>query len=262
VTSVSVVSLQTRRWGSGDRRILLLHGLSSSGEGWWRVGPDLAAAGYSVVAPDLRGHGDSGDGDGFRLTAYRDDVLALGDGWDVALGHSLGGLVVLACQLADPGFARSLVLEDPFLRPPAGPETVDWLLTDYAEPITEERMAASRPRWQKEDVAAKVRALRSAGPHVILGTMDEIGGVDLWPGMADLNVPTLLMGADPAGDAFVSREDGVAAAANPLVHFEVVPGSSHSIHRDSYDAFRSVLTGFMAAAGLPGDAAPDPATGG
>ena len=245
------VSLGTQRWGSGEQRIMLLHGLSSSSAGWWRLGPDLAAAGYAVVAPDLRGHGKSDDGGGFTLDAYRDDVLALGGGWDLVLGHSLGGLVVLACQLADPGFARSLVLEDPFLRPNADPEVVAWLLTDYSEPITEARLAAARPRWGSEDVAAKVGALLAAGPHVVTGTMEGIDGLDVWPTMADLTVPTLLLGADPSEDALVSSADGHAAAENPLVRFDVVPGSSHSIHRDSYEEFWSVLAGFMAGVGMP-----------
>lgn len=249
------MELRTRTWGDGESRILLVHGLSSSAAGWWRLGPDLAAAGYTVVAPDLRGHGDTGDGDGFSLDAYRDDVLALRGGWDLVLGHSLGGLVVLACQLADSAFARSLVLEDPFLRPQPGPEMIAWLLADYEEPITEAHLAAARPRWQPLDIAVKVRALRAAGPHVVEATMESIGGLDLWPRMEELTVPTLLMGADPAEDALATPPDGETAAGNPHVRFEVVPGSSHSIHRDSYPAFRSVLASFMSEVGLaaPGE---------
>ena len=248
---MALVDLIVRQWGAGARRIMLVHGLSSSAEGWWRLGPDLAAAGYEVAAPNLRGHGGSGDGDGFSLDAYRDDVLALGGGWDMVLGHSLGGLVVLACQLADPGFARSLVLEDPFLRPQPTPEMVAWLLADYEEPITEARLAAARPRWMPRDVAAKVEALRAAGPHVVERTLEGVGGLDLWPRMAELTVPTLLMAADPAQDALVSRLDADTAAENPVVRVAVVPGSSHSIHRDSYAGFWSVLAEFMNEVGLP-----------
>jgi pimeloyl-ACP methyl ester carboxylesterase len=245
------VELSTETWGGGDRRIMLVHGLSSSAGGWWRLGPDLAAAGCTVVAPNLRGHGGSGDGDGFSLDAYRDDVLGLGGGYDMVLGHSLGGLIVLACQLADPGFARSLVLEDPFLRPQPTPHMVAWLLADYEEPITETRLAAARPRWGPRDVAAKVQALRAAGPQVVEGTLEGIGGLDLWPRVADLTVPTLLMGADPGEDALVTRHDAEAAAENPVVRVAVVPGSSHSIHRDSYPGFWSALAAFMAEIGLP-----------
>ena len=37
--------------------VLLLHGWPQTGRCWHRVQPALAAAGYTVVAPDLRGYG-------------------------------------------------------------------------------------------------------------------------------------------------------------------------------------------------------------
>ena len=39
--------------------VLLLHGLGSSLDTWWRNVEPLADAGLSVLAPDLPGHGDS-----------------------------------------------------------------------------------------------------------------------------------------------------------------------------------------------------------
>ena len=44
-----------RGFGDGDRRMLLIHGILSNADGWWRLGPDLTAAGYAVTAPDLIG---------------------------------------------------------------------------------------------------------------------------------------------------------------------------------------------------------------
>ena len=39
---VSSLDLSIRSWGSGPKQALLLHGISSNAEGWWRVGPALA----------------------------------------------------------------------------------------------------------------------------------------------------------------------------------------------------------------------------
>ncbi len=232
-------------WGDGPRRVLLLHGLSSNAQSWWRLGPDLAARGFTVVAPNLRGHGGSGLGDGLHLDGYRDDILAAGTGWDMALGHSLGGLVALACQLADPGFCSALVLEDPALALAPTPEVVDWLVADYAQPISAEALATARPRWSDGDIAAKVQALRAAGPHVVTGTMEALGGVDIWSELASVSVPTLLLGADPAQDALVSAEQGTAAEALGHVDYVMIPGSGHSMHRDSYEPFWAALVGWM-----------------
>nr|NIR41469.1 alpha/beta hydrolase [Actinomycetota bacterium]NIS36505.1 alpha/beta hydrolase [Actinomycetota bacterium]NIT98737.1 alpha/beta hydrolase [Actinomycetota bacterium]NIU71002.1 alpha/beta hydrolase [Actinomycetota bacterium]NIV58940.1 alpha/beta fold hydrolase [Actinomycetota bacterium] len=182
----------TATWGDGPRRALLLHGLSSNSQGWWRLGPDLASLGFTVVAPNLRGHGGSSLGDGLHLDGYRDDVLAIGTGWDVVLGHSLGGLLALACQLADPGFCAALVLEDPALALAPTPEVVEWLVAEYAEPIDVEALSAARPRWSEADVAAKVQALRAAGPHVVTGTIEALGLVDVWSELAAISIPTLL----------------------------------------------------------------------
>lgn len=246
MTETSTVKLVCTQWGTSPRRALLLHGLSSNAESWWRVGPDLADQGFSLTAPDMRGHGESGEGTDYSLAGYRDDVLALGSGWDLVVGHSLGGLVALACQLADPGFSHAMVLEDPALRWEVTPEVVAWLLEEYAEPITEESVAAEKPGWAPEDIARKVRALHQGGPEMVVRTINDLGGVDLWPRLGDAAVPVLVVGADPAGEALVTAERGAYAATLPGVDYMMVPGASHSIHRDSYDAFIAAIAGFVA----------------
>ena len=53
--------LSTRTWGdpSAARSAVLIHGVTSNAASWVRVGPALADQGYYVVAPELRGHGES-----------------------------------------------------------------------------------------------------------------------------------------------------------------------------------------------------------
>jgi alpha-beta hydrolase superfamily lysophospholipase len=68
--------LAYRELGEG-RPLILLHGfISTAIESWGRPGhaAELAAHGHRVIAPDLRGHGDSTDPD--PPEAYPDDVLA------------------------------------------------------------------------------------------------------------------------------------------------------------------------------------------
>ncbi len=102
------VALATTTWGTGPRRALLLHGLTSAGAIWWRVADELVAMGFTVVAPDLRAHGNSPAGDDLTISSYRDDVLLLGDGWDLMIGHSLGGLFGTYVMLTQPSlFDRS-----------------------------------------------------------------------------------------------------------------------------------------------------------
>src|SRR5688572_19897183 len=54
------------RAGEGGFPLLLLHGWPETKRIWWRNVEPLAAAGFEVIAPDLRGFGDSGlASDGF-----------------------------------------------------------------------------------------------------------------------------------------------------------------------------------------------------
>jgi pimeloyl-ACP methyl ester carboxylesterase len=82
--------------------IVLVHGITSTSECWREVMPWLADD-FTVLAPDLMGHGESAKPRGdYSLGAYasgiRDLIVALGYEHGTFLGHSLGGGV--AMQLA------------------------------------------------------------------------------------------------------------------------------------------------------------------
>jgi pimeloyl-ACP methyl ester carboxylesterase len=87
--------------GSGPV-LLLIHGITSSADAWRQVIPALAED-FTVVAPDLLGHGGSAKPRGdYSLGAYasglRDLMAALGHTRATVVGHSMGGGV--AMQLA------------------------------------------------------------------------------------------------------------------------------------------------------------------
>ena len=67
------------RAGAGGYPLLLLHGWPETKRIWWRNIEPLAAAGFEVIVPDLRGFGDSGLApDGFYdPAAHARDLHAL-----------------------------------------------------------------------------------------------------------------------------------------------------------------------------------------
>jgi pimeloyl-ACP methyl ester carboxylesterase len=115
--------------------VLLLHGFPELAYSWRKIMPLLAAAGYHVVAPDLRGYGrttgwdDRYDGDlaSFRmLNAVRDAlglVFALGHASAAAVvGHDFGSPVAAWCALVRPDvFCSVALMSAPFGGPPALP---------------------------------------------------------------------------------------------------------------------------------------------
>ena len=243
------VPLNATSWGEGNRRrILLLHGISSSVAGWWRVGPDLAEMGWDVVAADLRGHGDSPQPGSYLFSEHVADVLALGTGWDAVLGHSMGGTVSVLTAAAESSWTKGLILQDPALMlPEPMSEILEWLLDEYLVDANPVRIAAMSPRWHPNDVAAKVEALEKSSAEMVTQTV-EVN----WPWLvldeaSNLRVPTVVLGSDPDAGGILPVAFGEWLAGSPFIEFEMIPNSSHSTHRDDdqYDTYLSALAGAL-----------------
>jgi pimeloyl-ACP methyl ester carboxylesterase len=109
------VQLHYTEQGSG-RPVLLVHGFPLDVRMWDAQVPALAAAGWRVIAPDLRGFGGSLSETPFTLESLADDVHALAAGVGaipfVFVGLSMGGYVALAYARKYPADLRALVLVD------------------------------------------------------------------------------------------------------------------------------------------------------
>jgi pimeloyl-ACP methyl ester carboxylesterase len=233
--------LNTITWGDGPRSILLLHGITSNAAGWWRLGPALAEEGFTAVAADLRGHGHSPKSDDHSLAAYVADVLALRESWDAVLGHSVGGAVTTLASAERPEWSGTLILEDPAIVIPDLPAAITWLLADFEGDISADQMAARFPEWPRQDAEWKAEALRLCGPEVVELAFTQNDPWDLRAAVADLTVPTTIIGADPSGGTLIPTWFGDMLAENPVVTFTQVMGS-HSMHRDRWDDFWTAVT--------------------
>jgi pimeloyl-ACP methyl ester carboxylesterase len=96
--------------------MLLIHGITSSSENWRRVLPSLAGS-FTVIAPDLIGHGQSDKprGDyslGAHASCMRDLLIALGHDRATVVGHSLGGGIAMQLFYQFPERCERLVLVD------------------------------------------------------------------------------------------------------------------------------------------------------
>lgn len=238
------IELERTDWGDGDRDFLIVHGLGSNAAGWWRVGPALAAAGFRVTAVDLRGHGASDSPGDYSINAYAADLLALRDSWDVVLGHSLGGAAVVQALTERPEWALQVILEDPLLVILDQDIALEYVTADLGPGVTLEQVAAANPTWHPEDARIKLDAQNQAGREVIEHSITHNPGWNVVAAVAALPMPTLLLGADL--DPLVPPALGVSLAEmNPNIEFHTVPSSSHSMHRDEYDAFMGRVLEFV-----------------
>ena len=102
-----------RMAGSGPA-LLLIHGLTGSSTTWREVMPTLADR-FTVIAPDLLGHGESAKPRGdYSLGAFasgiRDLLVTLGIERATVVGHSLGGGVAMQMAYQFPDRCERLVL--------------------------------------------------------------------------------------------------------------------------------------------------------
>jgi pimeloyl-ACP methyl ester carboxylesterase len=113
------VKLAYETAGTGDTSIVFVHGWACDRT---YFAPQVEHFGlrHPVLTVDLRGHGESGKPEArpgaYDIGELRDDVLAIASaaGLDrpVVIGHSLGGLVALACA-ARLDEVRAAVMVDP-----------------------------------------------------------------------------------------------------------------------------------------------------
>jgi pimeloyl-ACP methyl ester carboxylesterase len=271
-----------RRGGSGPA-LLLLHGITNSSETWQRVAPRLAER-FTVIAPDLLGHGNSATprGDyslGAHASGARDLLTALGIERVTVVGHSLGGGIAMQFAYLFPERCERLVLVSSgglgrevhlLLRAAALPGA------DYVLPALTSaglvgvgrgvggllRRLRVSPGEDLEVLAHGFASLDNAGSRqAFLHTVRSV----IEPGGQRVSaqdrltlaalLPTLIVWG--GRDSIIPAQHGAAAhAAMPGSRFEVFPDAGHMPHDADPERFAALLTEFCEqteAAQLPPD---------
>ncbi len=115
---MSNLKLAYREWGQGTEPILLLHGLADNALVWESLAEYLAPN-FRIIAPDLRGHGNSPKPEiGYSFPDLIGDLRLLlkNLGWSSAhvLAHSWSAKIATIWATQYPDYFRSLILVDPF----------------------------------------------------------------------------------------------------------------------------------------------------
>jgi lipase len=130
--------LNTHRWGAASpNSVVCVHGIAQHGGVFDVLGRHLAEQGHSVVAVDLRGHGDSGRQPPWNVDTHVADLLETLDALEIErvswVGHSFGGLLAATAAAVSPARTERLALLDPGIEIPpdralrsAEIERLDW----------------------------------------------------------------------------------------------------------------------------------------
>ncbi len=252
--------------------LLLIHGIGDSSATWDGVVPLLGKK-YTVLAPDLLGHGDSDKPRadyslGGFANAMRDLLLLLGIDKATVVGHSLGGGVALQFAYQYPEMCERLVLVasgglgaevTPVLRAAALPGA-GLAIAASARPVVRvpvlgaARLVARVGMLSRTDVdevahmwgALQSRTSRAAFLRTLRSVIDVRGQTvtsrdRLY--LADA-VPMLLVWGDRDPVLPVSHARA-AARELPGCRLEVVPRAGHLPHRADPERFAAALDRFI-----------------
>ena len=262
------VEIEGLRWsvrvaGSGPA-LLLLHGFTGSGRSWDELTNAAIAAGCTVIAPDLPGHGGTA-WSAPRATVERtaDDVAALlrALGYERAhvVGYSMGARVALRLAIARPARVARLVLEAPSAGIADPAQRLARRDADEGLALRLERdgIAPFVDAWERMPVLAgearvgggarnSLRALRlghdPAGLAASLRAAGQGAMEPLHDRLGEISAPTLVIVG--ANDPVRGRAEAVAAGISGA-RLAIVPEAGHAPHLEAPAAFIGLVLDFV-----------------
>jgi pimeloyl-ACP methyl ester carboxylesterase len=263
------VSFRRAGWGPV---IVLIHGVAGSSE-TWTPAIELLAERYTVVAPDLLGHGESAKPRGdYSLGAFasgiRDLLQAIGHERATIVGHSLGGGIAMQLAYQFPERCERLVLvssgglgrEVNFLLRAATLPGSEWVIPVLASQRVLDAggwigrvagRAGLRAGSDLEELWRSLASLHDAGARqafvYTLRSIVDSGGQRVSARdrlyMAK-EMPTLILWGE--SDRIIPAHHGEEAhEAMPGSRFETFPAAGHFPHRDDPVRFARTIDDFI-----------------
>ncbi|HEX7594165.1 MAG TPA: alpha/beta hydrolase [Anaerolineae bacterium] len=245
--------------GSAAVPLLLIHGFPLDRTLWAAQARGLADV-ARVIAPDLRGFGESGMPAGaVTMDAYADDLRGLLDALGVknavVAGLSMGGYVAFAFYRQHASRVRGLILADTKAGPdsPEGKKGRDDSVTlaraQGASAVGDKMMpkmltpktAAERPFIA--DAARAMMARQSVAG--VVGALEAMRDrPDSTPTLAEIKAPTLIVTG--AEDTLIPPKEAEAMrAAIRDARFASIPGAAHLANFEAPDAFNAAVREFL-----------------
>jgi pimeloyl-ACP methyl ester carboxylesterase len=241
--------------------VVLVHGYMDAAATWDRVGPVLAAAGFRVLAPDMRGFGDGARipaGAYYHFVDYVFDLadlsLALSPEPFALVGHSMGGTISTLFAGTFPERLTRLALLEGLGPPDNPPELGPIRMRRWIEEVRAVRARGEKhTTFTREDALRRLAANHADVPEAVLATrlphlIAERNELVAWrndplhrttspmPFSAKLFVefakkvtcPVLFASGGPRGYHPPDENDRIAAFAN-IETFDI-PDAGHMMH--------------------------------
>lgn len=251
------IDIYYERAGEGPA-VLFAHSLGSD-HTIWQAQMSALAGRHTVIAYDLRGHGQSSAPSGpYTLDLLAQDALALMDALGLArasfVGISLGGMIGQALALAAPERLDKLVLADTTASyPPEArqlwPERIRLVraagLAPQVAPTLERWFTAPFRAAHPEIIARIGRLIETTPIEGYVGCCEAIARLDFLPRLSEIKTPTLvIVGAEDQGTPVTmacALSEGI-----PGARLEVIPHAAHLSCVEQAEAFSRLIEEFLA----------------
>jgi pimeloyl-ACP methyl ester carboxylesterase len=265
---------------------LCLHGFPECAYSWRLQMPMLAALGYRVWAPNLRGYGGSScptGVDAYRTQTLVDDVaglIAASGATDILLlAHDWGGVLAWALAIERPELVQRLIVcnlphpacfQRELRRPPQMfmswymalfqlPRLPEWLLTrNRAAAVSQMflRTARDKAKFPREVTEVyRANALRPGGMTAMLHwyrALRRPGGLRdiVAKHGTQVKVPTLFLWGDADVALSIKTTDGTEKYV-PDLTFRVLPGVSHWVQQDAPETVNAMIEAWVKGEPVP-----------
>jgi pimeloyl-ACP methyl ester carboxylesterase len=253
-------------WGSDGPPLVMLHGLSGHARTWDDTAAALSGR-YRVLAPDQRGHGDTGWAPEYGFAPMAQDLLGFLDALDLRevtlMGLSMGGIVSFVFAAAHPERVRRLVVMDigPEIAAAGAANVASVLAAKDTFSSEDEAFAqarASNPRPADDRLRHRVsHNLRMLPDGTLTFKYDKAlknprnlfdhTAEELWQAWRAVSCPVLLVRGDDS-DVLAAETAQRMLAENPSATMASVPDCGHSITLDNPDGMLEVVSPWLAAA--------------
>ncbi len=248
--------------GSGPA-LLLLHGTGAATHSWRGLLP-LLARHFTVVAPDLPGHGFTAGRpvNGLSATAMGEALAALLEHLELQphllVGHSAGAAVAVRMCLDQRLRPKAIISLNGALLPPAGLSAV--IFSPAAKLLAATGLAARLFSWGAGERSAVERLIRSTGstldaagvdfyarlvrnPAHVAGVLDMMSNWDLDALGRDLaQLPTALLLVVAENDNTVAPDDARRVQGRlPQARILTLPGLGHLAHEERPDKVAAIV---------------------
>jgi pimeloyl-ACP methyl ester carboxylesterase len=239
--------LNVMQWGdpAAQKTAVALHGITANGGAFAKPARLMAQRGWRVLAPDMRGHGESPCGDGSFSTAalLGDFAQSIPTEPDLLIGHSFGGYLAQVGVLEGVFRPRALALEDPVSHFANKQTPTGMLAWDKVHlPRTIEGLMALNPKWNRLDAAWKLVSLEQIDFDNAIAAFAGNAPWDLRPMATNIAGMQPTMWILPEVSRFVPIEDQARLMRDVGEgSMRIIPDVGHSIHRDAAELFIDIV---------------------